>query len=116
MAAASAAAVGLDGLAFAMLFQALGLAVSMASAIVTQVTLLYATVLPSAPGYLGSLEAAGMLILSQGLGLGAGRAAGAILLWHLTGAAVILSAGALGLFMLRGQFSDRGPLAPQATR
>jgi glycosyltransferase 2 family protein len=113
LALASAVAVGLDGLAFAMLFQALGLAISIASAMVTQVTLLYATVLPSAPGYVGSLEAAGTLILSHGLGLAAGPAAGAIVLWHVTGAAVVLGAGAVGLFMLRGQFRDPAGQKPR---
>jgi len=107
LAAASAAAVLFDGLAFAMLLDSLGLAVSAVSAVVAQVTILYATVLPSAPGYVGSLEAAGTLILSGGLGLGAGSAAGAMLVWHAAGAAVIVGVGALALVNLRGQFSLR---------
>jgi glycosyltransferase 2 family protein len=105
LALASAAAVVLDGLAFAMLFRSLGLAVSVISAIVAQVTLLYATVLPAAPGYLGSLEAVGTVVLSHGLGLGAGPAAGAVFLWHAAGAAIIIGVGALALFNLRGQLS-----------
>jgi glycosyltransferase 2 family protein len=105
--ASSAAAVLCDGLAFAMLLDSLGLAVSAVSAVVAQVTILYATVLPSAPGYVGSLEAAGTLILSNGLGLGAGSAAGAMLVWHAAGAAVILGLGALALVNLRGQFAVR---------
>ena len=103
----SAAAVLFDGLAFAMLLNSLGLAVSAVSAVVAQVTILYATVLPSAPGYLGSLEAAGTLVLSQGLGLGAGSAAGAMLVWHAAGAAIIVGVGALALVNLRGQFALR---------
>lgn len=102
---ASAVAVIFDGLAFAMLFRSLGLAVSVISAVVVQVTLLYAQVLPAAPGYLGSLEAAGTLILSHGLGMGAGSAAGAILLWHAAWAAVVLGVGAFALVNLRGQFA-----------
>lgn len=109
LALASGAAVVLDGLAFAMLFRSLGLGVSVVSAIVAQVTLLYATVLPAAPGYLGSLEAVGTVVLSHGLGLGAGPAAGAVFLWHAAGAAVILGAGALALFNLRGQISLARP-------
>ncbi len=101
---ASAAAVIFDGLAFAMLFSSLGLAVSIVSAVVVQVTLLYAQVLPAAPGYLGSLEVAGTLILSHELGLGAGSAAGAMLLWHAAWAAVVLGVGAFALVNLRGQF------------
>jgi glycosyltransferase 2 family protein len=103
----SAAAVLFDGLAFAMLLNSLGLAVSVVSAVVAQVTILYATVLPSAPGYLGSLEAAGTLILSQGLGLGAGSATGAMLVWHAAGAAIIVGVGVLALLNLRGQLALR---------
>lgn len=106
-AATSALAVLFDGLAFAMVLRSLGLAVSMVSAVVAQVTLLYAYALPSAPGYLGSLEAAGTFILSHGLGVGAGSAAGAVLVWHAAGAAVVLGVGALALVNLRGQFAVR---------
>ncbi len=101
---ASGVAVIFDGLAFAMLFSSLGLAVSIVSAVVVQVTLLYAQVLPAAPGYLGTLEVAGTLILSHELGLGAGSAAGAMILWHAAWAAVVLGVGAFALVILRGQF------------
>jgi uncharacterized membrane protein YbhN (UPF0104 family) len=107
LAASSAVAVLFDGLAFAMLLRSLGLAVSVVSAVVAQVTLLYAYVLPSAPGYVGSLEAAGTFILSNGLGVGPGSAAGAMLVWHAAGAAVVLGVGALALVNLRGQFALR---------
>jgi glycosyltransferase 2 family protein len=107
LAVSSATATLCDGLAFAMLLRSLGLGVSVVSAVVTQVTLLYATVLPSAPGYLGSLEAAGTFIMSHGLGLGAGSAAGAVLVWHAAGAAIIIGVGALALVNLRGQFALR---------
>lgn len=107
LAAFSAAAVLFDGLAFAMLLRSLGLAVSVVSAVVAQVTLLYAYVLPAAPGYLGSLEAAGTLILSHGLGVGPGSAAGAMLVWHAAGAAIVLGVGAIALVNLRGQFALR---------
>jgi glycosyltransferase 2 family protein len=109
LAAASALAVLCDGLAFAMLFHSLGLAVPVASAVVAQVALLYAYVLPAAPGYVGSLEATGTLVLSGGLGLQAGAAAGAIVVWHVAGAAVILGLGAVALWKLRGQFGAPEP-------
>lgn len=102
---ASAAAVLADGLAFAMLLRSLGLAVSMVAAVVAQVTMLYAYLLPAAPGYVGSLEAAGTLILSRGLGLGAAPAASAMLLWHAAVAAVILGIGGIALIAVRDQFS-----------
>jgi uncharacterized protein (TIRG00374 family) len=98
--AVSATAILLDGLAFFMLFPALGLAVPVASAIVTQVTLLYTYVLPAAPGYAGSLEAMGTFLLSS-IGLSQPVAAGAIVLWHLVGAAVIIGLGLVALYGLR---------------
>ncbi|MBO0683678.1 MAG: flippase-like domain-containing protein [Candidatus Dormibacteraeota bacterium] len=101
LAGASAVAVMLDGLAFAMLFMALGLAVPLLSAVVTQVTLLYATLLPSAPGYVGSLEAGGTLLLSSALGLPEATAAGAMVLWHLLAAFMVVALGLVALHRLR---------------
>jgi glycosyltransferase 2 family protein len=97
MLAVSAVAVALDGLAFAMLFRALDLAVPIASAIVAQVALLFAYLLPAAPGYVGSLEAGGTLLLGS-LGLSPGAAAGAIVLWHAMATLLIVG---LGLFALQ---------------
>jgi uncharacterized protein (TIRG00374 family) len=97
--AMTALAVFLDGLAFAMLFRALGLAVPLASAIVAQVTLLYTYLLPAAPGYVGSLEAAGTFLLSS-LGLSHPAATGAILLWHGLLTFIILALGALAMYRL----------------
>jgi uncharacterized protein (TIRG00374 family) len=97
MLAASAAAVALDGLAFAMLFLALDLAVPVVSAVVAQVTLLFAYLVPSAPGYVGSLEAGGTIVLGS-LGLSRGAAAGAIVLWHVVATLIIVG---LGLFAMQ---------------
>jgi glycosyltransferase 2 family protein len=101
MIGASAVAVMLDGLAFAMLFMALGLAVPLLSAVVTQVTLLYATLLPSAPGYVGSLEAGGTLLLGNALGLPRATAAGAMVLWHAMAAFMVIALGLVALYQLR---------------
>ncbi len=97
MLAASAVAVALDGLAFSMLFLALDLAVPVVSAVVAQVTLLFAYLVPSAPGYVGSLEAGGTLVLGS-LGLSQGAAAGAIVLWHVVATLIIVG---LGLFAMQ---------------
>ncbi|HSR23620.1 MAG TPA: lysylphosphatidylglycerol synthase domain-containing protein, partial [Candidatus Eisenbacteria bacterium] len=86
-----------DGLAFAMLFRALDLAVPIASAIVAQVALLFTYLLPAAPGYVGSLEAGGTLLLGS-IGLSPGAAAGAIVLWHAVATLLIVG---LGLFALQ---------------
>jgi uncharacterized protein (TIRG00374 family) len=94
--AISAVAVALDGLAFAMLFRALDLAVPVASAVVAQVTLLFTYLLPAAPGYVGSLEAGGTLLLGS-LGLSPASAAGAIVLWHAVATVLIVGLGAVAM-------------------
>lgn len=105
----SAAAVALDGLAFAMLFIALGLAVPVVSAVVAQVTLLFAYLVPSAPGYVGSLEAGGTLLLSS-LGLSRGAAAGAIVLWHVVATILIVGLGLIAMQrVLRSTAGKREP-------
>jgi len=92
----SAVAVSLDGLAFAMLFFALGLAVPIASAIVAQVTLLFMYLLPAAPGYVGSLEAGGTLLLTS-IGVAPSAAVAAIILWHGLATASIVGLGVVAL-------------------
>src|SRR5262249_15870805 len=82
------------GLAFSMLFFALGLAVPIASALVAQVTLLFTYLLPAAPGYVGSLEVGGTLLLTS-IGLSPGAAAGAIVLWHVLPTTSIVALGPL---------------------
>src|SRR5215467_3989051 len=94
--ATSAVAVSLDGLAFAMLFFALGLAVPITSAIVAQVALLFMYLLPAAPGYVGTLEAGGTLLLTS-IGLTPGAAVGAIVLWHVVATASIVGLGVVAL-------------------
>ena len=58
-------------------------------------TLLYATLLPSAPGYVGSLEAGGTFLLSNALGLPRATAAGAMVLWHALAALMVVAMGNL---------------------
>jgi uncharacterized protein (TIRG00374 family) len=111
LATSSAVAVTFDGLAFALLFVALGLSVPVLSAVVAQVALLYAYVMPSGPGYVGSLEATGTYLLTSGLGLPLASATGAILLWHALGATAVLALGLLALERLR-----RRRIVPQLTQ
>jgi uncharacterized protein (TIRG00374 family) len=96
MVAISAAAVALDGLAFAMLFLALDVAVPILSVAVAQVTLLFAYLVPSAPGYVGSMEAGGTALLSS-IGLSRGAAAGAIVLWHGVATVIIVGLGLVAM-------------------
>jgi uncharacterized protein (TIRG00374 family) len=101
LASSTAVAVTFDGFAFALLFTALGLNVPVLSAVVAQVALLYAYVMPSGPGYIGSLEATGTYLLTTGLGLSAASATGAILLWHALGAIAVIGLGLLAVERLR---------------
>src|SRR5205807_7234812 len=69
--------------------------------IVGYAALLLTYVLPAAPGYVGSLELVGTLILGAGLGLPKAAAAGAIVLWHLLNGATVLALGLLALSVLQ---------------
>ncbi len=110
MLVASVVAVALDGLAFAMLFAALDLTIPTVSAVVAQVTLLFAYLVPSAPGYVGSLEAGGTLLLSS-LGLSRGAAAGAMVLWHVVATLLIVGLGLVA--MQRVLRAGSGALGPR---
>ena len=82
------------------------------SALVTQVTLLYTTLLPAAPGYVGSLEAGGTFLLSNALGLPVATAAGAMVLWHALAAVMVVGLGLVAIHRLRasGVLRFRTPL------
>jgi len=90
-------AVSFDGLAFSMLFSALGIRVPLVSAAAAHAALLYVYLLPAAPGYVGSLEVAGTTFLTGELGLPSAIAAGAVTLWHVIGATTILAFGLVAL-------------------
>jgi uncharacterized protein (TIRG00374 family) len=98
VAALSVAALLVDGLTFSLLFLALGIAVAPATAMAAYAALLLTYAVPGAPGYVGSLEVAGSLLLYAGLGLPKAAAAGAIVLWHVVSASLVL---VLGLYALR---------------
>src|SRR5437588_2172611 len=78
LAALSLAALGLDALAFSLLFVALDLPVALPSAVASYAALLLTFTVPAAPGYVGSLELAGSLVMGAGLGLSSAAAAGAV--------------------------------------
>jgi glycosyltransferase involved in cell wall biosynthesis len=105
----SVAALIIDGLAFGLLFQALGIAVAPLSAMAAYAALLLSFTIPAAPGYVGSLEVVGSLLLGGGLGLPKAAAAGAILLWHAVSAALVLILGLVGLRRLRPVASGQRP-------
>lgn len=57
--------------------------------------------IPAAPGYLGSAEASGLLILSGVFGIGANLASSMIVLFHLLTALFVLIFGLISIFSLK---------------
>jgi glycosyltransferase involved in cell wall biosynthesis/uncharacterized membrane protein YbhN (UPF0104 family) len=112
LAALSIGALLADALGFALLFPALGLHVPLPAAVAAYAGLALAFAAPAAPGYVGTMEVAGTLVLAGGLGLPAAAAAGATLLWHAATAVVILALGVAGLVVLAHR---RQPAAAGAT-
>ncbi len=101
LAALSLVALAIDGVAFSLLFAALDIHLPLTTVVVGYVALLLSYVLPAAPGYVGSLEVAGSVVLSAGMGLDSASAAGAIVFWHAFTSALVLTMGLLGLNRLR---------------
>jgi uncharacterized protein (TIRG00374 family) len=93
----SLAALSADAFAFSLLFRALDIAVPFGSALAAYAALVLVFTVPAAPGYVGSLEVAGSLVIGTGLGVGAAAAAGAVVLWHAMNALLVLMLGVIGL-------------------
>lgn len=61
--------------------------------------------IPAAPGYVGSAEAAGLAVFSFGLGLSQSIVPAVTVIFHAMGLVFILSSGILGLFVLKFNLS-----------
>ena len=109
LAGLTAVALLIDAFNFSLLFWALGISVPTLKAMAAYPALLLAFAVPAGPGYVGSLEVAGSLILGGGLGLGAAAAAGATLLYHAITAGYALVLGLLGLVLVGGKRRARVP-------
>src|SRR5712692_6838886 len=103
LAALTAIALVIDAFNFSLLFWALGVQVPTLNAMAAYPALLLAFAVPAGPGYVGSLEVAGSLVLGGGLGLAASVAAGAIVLYHAITAGNSLVLGLLGLLLVGGK-------------
>src|SRR5256884_400285 len=93
----------IDAFNFTLLFTAVGISVPPLKAMAAYPALLLSFAVPAGPGYLGNLEVAGSLILGGGLGLAAGVAAGAIVLYHAITAGNGLLWGGVGFFLGGGR-------------
>src|SRR5256885_9486586 len=96
-------ALVIDAFNFTLLFVAVGISVPPLKAMAAYPALLLSFAVPAGPGYLGNLEVAGSLILGGGLGLAAGVAAGAIVLYHAITAGNALLWGVLSFFLVGGR-------------
>jgi glycosyltransferase involved in cell wall biosynthesis/uncharacterized membrane protein YbhN (UPF0104 family) len=96
-------ALVIDAFNFSLLFIAVGVPVPTLKAMAAYPALLLSFAVPAGPGYVGNLEVAGALVLGAGLGLAAGVAAGAIVLYHGITAFTALFLGLLGLLMVGGR-------------
>src|SRR5258707_9850310 len=92
---------------FSLLFWAVGVPVPTLKAMAAYPALLLAFAVPAGPGYVGSLEVAGSLVLGGGLGLSAPVAAGAIGLYHAITAGYALVLGFIGFLLVGGRRRGR---------
>jgi glycosyltransferase involved in cell wall biosynthesis len=103
LAALTAVALLIDAFNFSLLFWAVGVPVPTLKAMAAYPALLLTFAVPAGPGYVGSLEVAGSLVLGGGLGLSAVVAAGTIVLYHAITAAYALVLGFLGFLLVGGR-------------
>ncbi len=101
-------ALAVDALGFSLLFVALDIHVPLFSAMLGYVALVLSYALPGAPGYVGSLEVAGAVVLGAGLGLEKSVASGATVLWHALSATAVLALGLPGLRVLARARAEPG--------
>ncbi|HKW59574.1 MAG TPA: glycosyltransferase, partial [Candidatus Dormibacteraeota bacterium] len=107
LAGLTALALLIDAFNFSLLFWVLGVTVPTWKAMAAYPALLLAFAVPAGPGYVGSLEVAGSLVLGGGLGLPASVAAGAIVLYHAITAGNALVLGLLGFVLVGGRRRQR---------
>jgi len=103
LAGLTAVALLIDAFNFSLLFWAVGVPVPTLRAMAAYPALLLAFAVPAGPGYVGSLEVAGSLVLGGGLGLSTAVAAGAIVLYHAITAGYALVLGFIGFLLVGGR-------------
>ena len=103
LAGLTAVALLIDAFNFSLLFWAVGVPVPTLKAMAAYPALLLAFAVPAGPGYVGSLEVAGSLVLGGGLGLSTAVAAGAIVLYHAITAGYALVLGFIGFLLVGGR-------------
>jgi uncharacterized protein (TIRG00374 family) len=95
------AAVVSEGLTWYFIFSFLIPGVSLLKILLGSMLTALTFLIPAAPGYVGSAEAAGLAVFSYGLGLSQSIVPAATVIIHAVGLVVILSAGIIGLYALK---------------
>lgn len=82
-------------------FQALGVGQNLLKMYLGQLLSALTYLIPAAPGYVGSAEASGLLILSGVFGIGANIASAMIVLFHISAAVFVLIFGLISIYSLK---------------
>lgn len=101
MVVASILAYGADAGVWYFTFVALGFGQDFIKMYLGQLLSALTYLIPAAPGYVGSAEASGLLILSGVFGIGANLASSMIVLFHLLTALFVLVFGLISIFSLK---------------
>lgn len=90
-----------DGLVWYFIFIGLGSFQPFLKMYLAQVISALTYLVPAAPGYVGSAEASGLLVLSAILGIESNLASAVIVLFHITIAVFVIVIGILSLYLLK---------------
>jgi len=95
-----------ESLTWYLAFMSLGIIITPLAAILGTMLMALSFILPSAPGYLGSLQAAGLLVFSLWLGLNSVDVSAATILIHISIMLYVLIAGVSSLYFLKLNLGD----------
>lgn len=92
---------GVDAAIWYFTFKSLGVTQDFLKMYLGQILSALTYLIPAAPGYVGSAEASGLLILSGVFGIGTNLASAMIVLFHITSALFVLIFGLISVFSLK---------------
>lgn len=97
----TALAIFIDSLVWLSIYKSIGINISLAKSILGDTLSALTFIIPSAPGYVGSAEAALLAIFGGILGMDNNLASAAIIIFHLLTILVILFFGLISLYLLK---------------
>jgi len=93
----------LDGIVFYLVFLSFGFSVSLPAAILGLTLMYFSFLIPSAPGFVGTFEVAGMVVLVFGLKVSKDEAAMAVAFYHLLSSLILFLAALWSAWYLKEQ-------------